>query len=86
LQRLIQKHGELLSNFGFNFVNLRHYIEVLHKFLVFFAEFEWDKSAVSIHGAVPLAKLDSVQSQPLDAPDGLLLSKVGSCVVSFHFF
>ena len=35
-------------------------LEVLHKFLVFFADFDWDKFAVSVHGPVPLEDLDKV--------------------------
>ena len=35
-------------------------LEVLHKFLVFFADFDWDKFAVSVHGPVPLEDLHKV--------------------------
>jgi hypothetical protein len=49
-------------------------LEVLHKFLTFFAEFDWDTHAVSIHGPVPLDELDGVRSLPTDAPAGLLLT------------
>ena len=48
-------------------------LEVLHKFLTFFAEFDWDTHAVSIHGPVPLDALDAVRSLPTDLPAGLLL-------------
>ena len=48
-------------------------LEVLHKFLTFFAEFDWDTHAVSIHGPVPMDALDAVRSLPTDLPAGLLL-------------
>ena len=82
--RLLGAHHALISTYALEtlvlyILNTFHKelstpLEVLHRFLTFFADFDWDRMAISIHGPVPLEQLDSVQSRPPDAPEGLLLT------------
>ena len=68
--RLLGAHHALISTYALEtlvlyILNRFHKelstpLEVLHKFLVFFADFDWDKFAVSVHGPVPLEDLHKV--------------------------
>ena len=68
--RLLGAHHALISTYALETLVLYIFnrfhkelstpLEVLHKFLVFFADFDWDKFAVSVHGPVPLEDLDKV--------------------------
>ena len=86
--RLLGAHHALISTYALEtlvlyILNRFHKelstpLEVLHKFLVFFADFDWDKFAISVHGPVPLEDLDKatgpIGKRPEVHAEGALLT------------
>ena len=86
--RLLGAHHALISTYALEtlvlyILNRFHRelstpLEVLHKFLVFFATFDWDNNAVSVVGPIPLDDLDAatgpIGKRPEVHAEGALLT------------